>query len=443
MTTTKPKSTTISVQKKKSTSKNNPTTFTDRVKHFWETDTSDDVVKELLKKGIDLGYEAGKQALAAIKSIVIKKWPKKENAGAKDSSTEIPVNPVYADPISTDEFLRSDKSSSYEWIIPKLAAKDQISCLVAQADVGKSIAALSVGIPLSNGWPIPFAPQATGPVLKMNVIYYALEPRPKEFGERIKRPVPNISWVPINNLKEQTFSGLLEDLSGRISQLTRDTMIIIDPISKFDNYRAQTFYDTMRVRRDTLLEKGVSLSILVTMHADEKPKWKLISSEDIRGGDKTIQAFDSTFVLQEAREEGHRFINQLKGPKGTIKNQNVTLIKFSEENDYTHFEYVGEARPENVLPLEVKVSKEKFQPMKDGAIKPKAEDVEPKVHALIKAQKMGTQINHITGKKYTKAEIAKELGITEKTLYNWRQDESIQAKVKEILAEEHHGEDSE
>lgn len=428
---------------------NTPKTFKGRVTNFWSTDKADDVIKELFKKGVDLGFEFGKQTIKTVGKYAGKQIDSRharKSARGNESQPEdiFPVinsndsdqvchnenDNACVKPLTTEEFLTRSTTSDLEWLVPNILPKNQLSCFVACADVGKSILALSIGLPLANGWPCPLLPLSEASSVKVDVIVYVLEPRPGEFQSRIKVPIPNVRWIPFDTLADQTIDGLMENVRNVTSTLTRDTLIIFDPISKFDNYRVTPFYDFMSKIRQELMQKGISLTVLVTQHADEKARLREMTTDDIRGGDKTIQAFDALFALCISRNENQRFLQKLK-LKGSSNDKIVTVLDYSAEGGYTHFKYVKKESLYDVLPQKNKSTKVMSDSSQGG--EPSHQEVEQKVLDAKRAEEMRLQINPQTGKKYTQSEIAQELNVTEKTLYNWHKDEELQAKVKALM----------
>lgn len=309
------------------------------------------------------------------------------------------------------------------WVVPRLAIKGQVSALVAAADVGKTIMTTNIGILVAKGEKMSFLSDKYTASPRMNVLVYILEPRAGEFSGRFKPGFvfpDNLSKVTYDELPSQTFSGLMDHIAYAATLFTADTLLIIDPITKFTDFNADDFYNKIQQIKSELSKKGITLSVLVTMHADETKEWIPITKENIRGGDRPIQVFDSVFAFCKERRFGHRFIYTLKAPKGTAGHEDVIVVSFSEDKLFTHFEYVGQSSLKDALPLQTKASKEASPQTDSRSDQAENIDIDPSYTMYRKAKEMYNQIDPDTGKKYLQAKVAQKLGVSARTLQLWK-----------------------
>lgn len=289
------------------------------------------------------------------------------------------------------------------WVIPGYAKKGQLSVCVACADIGKSILITDAGIAAALGITPSFLPKDGPKAEKMDVLMYRLEARAgemnKRYGDGSMFP-SHFQWVLGGQLPHFTQGGLIADIASRSKSFTKDTLAIVDPFTKLPDWDASQFITEMGKVRTECANRGVVVSILITAHADETPDWRPLTSKDIRGGDVLIQQTDAVFALRRERtEEGYRFIQTLKVPKGETDRSTVDVIRFvgrdgTISGSYTHLEFDCEKKMSEALPLRVKAQ------VKDGDGKPaekskrtgKLAGKHEEIHAMFAAGKKASEI---------------------------------------------------
>lgn len=264
----------------------------------------------------------------------------------------------FVTPKSFQEMMKNPLSSESSWIIPGLAAKGQFSAIVAGSDGGKTILSTDCGIAVHDGEVPAFVTPGFQPCAPEDVVYYRLEPRPGEMEKRgytDKLFSDKFKWIELDDLPSPNLDGLLKHLINHAAHATKDTVYIVDPLSKLDDWDAETFYNKVRHEFNKIAEEGIIHSVIATIHADEKEPWKVATSVDIRGGDRLIQLWDSVVMLHRERREGYRFLQHLKYPKGEVEKPTVSVIKFWND-PYTHFIYDSEKALSEALPLKPKAT---------------------------------------------------------------------------------------
>lgn len=264
----------------------------------------------------------------------------------------------FVTPKSFQEMMKNPLSSESSWIIPGLAAKGQFSAIVAGSDGGKTILSTDCGIAVQNGEVPAFVAPGFQPSAPEDVVYYRLEPRPGEMEKRgytDKLFSDKFKWIMLDDLPSLNLDGLLKHIINHAVHAANDTVYIVDPLSKLDDWDAETFYNKVRHEFNKIAENGIIHSVIATIHADEKESWKVATSADIRGGDRLIQLWDSVVMLQRERREGYRFLQHLKYPKGEVEKSTVSVLKFFSD-PYTHFIYDSEKALSEALPLKPKAT---------------------------------------------------------------------------------------
>lgn len=284
---------------------------------------------------------------------------KESSEKSNQEENSLPQEPVVASTKSFEEMEASPMCTDQGWIVDGMFPKGQISAYVAGADTGKTIAMVDVALAASKGTVPTFLPEDRLPSENVDVVYYRLEPRP---GENEKRGYTSdlfpscFSWATLEDLPEPTQCGLVSHITAYAHTAKRDTLFIVDPLSKFKgDFDAGKFYSAMKDLNVKAAAKGLCHTFIASVHADEKKSWSPASSEDIKGGDTLIQQWDAVFMLCKERRNGYRFIQALKPPKGSSDSDNVIVTKFSTDG-YTHHLFDGFKPMTDALPLRPKAT---------------------------------------------------------------------------------------
>ena len=309
----------------------------------------------------ELGRRIGNRLLDSLFGEAVK------SAFSSESGTNtVPVedNPELVRPMSFAQMLSRPMSHEEGVIAEGYILKGQITFCVAGADSGKTIFAIDTGIAAASGTVPTYLPPSSRPSEKMNVIFYRLEDRPGEMPKRygvgnVFNDIP-FFWVMRGDLQAPTQEGLIEDIKRQCEKITKDTLFIVDPLTKLPGFDAAKFIKEAEDLQTMYAKKGIILTFFCTAHTEEEKPWKSLTSDQILGGDKLLQQAASVFsIRQERGGKCYRFLQVLKPPKGEVNKDTVSVIKFAgrDENDtasYTHFVYGEEKTLQQALPTKPK-----------------------------------------------------------------------------------------
>lgn len=314
---------------------------------------------------------------------------------------------------SSYEEMMKQTSVKYAPIIRGLVEKGLVNVLLGGAGVCKSLAMRQIARIAATGERCEFLPPDCEPTEKMEVLFYRMEEFPGEderkYGKGRIFSDAGILWRTRSDIENFTLKGLLDDIEQFAMQVTKDTLICIDPITKLSDYVHEKFIAGAE-KIQSLAPNGVILTFLISAHLDEVNDWKPITSEHIKGGDKLIQQAGSVFVVRKERRGGSfRYIQILKEPKGYAPREDVVVCKISEkvldaENKYTYLEFVDEKKEVEARPL-----KSKAVPDNNKGGETKNQE-EVWLEQALDIEKMSV--------KMPLTEIAKKLNISRPTLYH-------------------------
>lgn len=209
----------------------------------------------------------------------------------------------------------------------------------AGAGVGKTLLMVQIAYSVALGIRPEFMPPTCPSSVKLAVVYYRLEPYDGEFQKKYGNgdflTNAGIQWRTKMDLEDSvgfTLQGLIADLKLFASQVSEDTLVCIDPITKLPDFHADKFITGIEEVNKIASERDVKLSYLVSSHSDEIKNHKLLGTDDIRGGDTLIQQGGSVFTIrQEITGDNYRYLQSLKAPKGEVGTSNVTVCKIVVE----------------------------------------------------------------------------------------------------------------
>ena len=407
----------------------------DAVLHSKKTDkdTESDVLKTAAKTACHIMESATDMTpdIKKMKEQMEKLQEQMKNNGGNNSS-----NPS---PQSSTNAAQQWRSSSYEDmmrrtavkfapIVPGLVEKGLVNVCLGGAGVGKSLVMRQIARVAATGERCEFMPADSEPSAKMAVLFYRME----EFSGEDERKYgagrifsdAGIQWRTKSDLKEFNLQGLLNDLELFAMQASEDTLICIDPITKLKDYNHEKFIAGAE-RIQSTAPKGVVITFLVSAHVDEVKPWSIITSENIKGGDKLIQQAGSVFVVRKERSgNGYRYFQVLKEPKGYAPKDSVVVCEIVEtviddDNKNTNMVFVDEKIEAEARPLKPKAVDCKTDDM------PKSQEEEWLEQALV--------IEKMLNDGATKTDIATKLGIARPTLYDrlrfleeWRTSREVQ-----------------
>lgn len=398
-----------------------------------DKDTESDVIKTAIKTACKMMENATDMApeIKKMKEQMEKLQEQMKNNGGNNSS-----NP---NPQSSSNAAQQWQSSSYEDmmrrtavkcapIVPGLVEKGLVNVCLGGAGVGKSLVMRQIARVAATGERCEFMPADSEPSAKMGVLFYRMEEFPGEderkYGAGRIFSDAGIQWRTKSDLRVFNLQGLLDDLELFAKQATEDTLICIDPITKLKDYNHEKFIAGAE-RIQSIAPKGVVLTFLISAHIDEVKDWNIVTSENIKGGDKLIQQAGSVFVVRkERRGNGYRHFQVLKEPKGYAPKDSVVVCKIVEtviddDNKNTNMVFVDEKIEAQARPLRPKAIDNKDEDM------PKSQEQEwlDQALAIEKMLKDGVK----------KTDIATKLNISRPTIYDrlkyleeWRENQEPQ-----------------
>lgn len=267
---------------------------------------------------------------------------------------------------SANLFNRS-YTDTKNWIVDGYMRRDLINLLVAGGGVGKSILLVEIARAVDAGNRPEFLPDTCENSVRLAVVYYRMEDFPGELeGKYGKGKIlldTNITWVLPEDLESNDLDAFLNDLKRLASNLTEDTLVCVDPATKFDDYKHKEFISGAEEAQRIASIRGFSLTLLASIHLDEINDWAVLTNCDIKGGDKGLQLAGSVTAFRRERTgENFRFLQSLKEPKGSPKpfNGDALVVKaveerIDEENKYLHYEYDCIKKEVEARPMKPKV----------------------------------------------------------------------------------------
>lgn len=263
---------------------------------------------------------------------------------------------------SSADLFNRPYTSTGKWIVDKYMKVGLLNFLVASSGKGKSIALTDIARAVDKGVRPAFLPDTCCASVKLNVMYYRLEDFADElsgkYGEGKVLKESGIVWFLPEDLSEKSLDAFINHLKGVVGTLTEDTAIFVDPATKLSGYKHEAFIKGVDEAMEAAKRRGITLSVVASIHHDEISDWKALTNDTIKGGDKGIQQAGSVTALRNERSGNeYRLLQCLKEPKGSATpfNGNVVVCKIVSENidannKNTYLQYVDvkpevEARP--------------------------------------------------------------------------------------------------
>ena len=263
---------------------------------------------------------------------------------------------------SSADLFKQSYTSTGKWIVDKYMKVGLINFFVASAGMGKSIIMDDIALAVDKGIRPAFLPDTCCASEKLDVFFYRLEDFPDEmagkYGDGKVLQESGIAWFLPEDLSDKSLDAFIEHLKGLAATLKNNTAVFVDPATKLEGYKHSAFIKGIEEAMGIANGKGVTLTIIASIHHDEIPDWKCLTSDIIKGGDIGIQQAGSVTALRRERTGNeYRYLHSLKVAKGseTPFNGQVLVCKIVSENidknnKNTYLQYVGikpegEARP--------------------------------------------------------------------------------------------------
>lgn len=267
-------------------------------------------------------------------------------------------------PYSAEEQTASDNNSEPEllvvksandWIFEAAARKDprplwlslwhenEICCLFADSNLGKSIYAVQIASEIAKTEP---------------VLYCDFELSDKQFQMRYTDPETSlIHTFPDNFMRAEinmdALCGYSEDIEGdlirkieRVASEYQIKKIIIDNLSFLCNASDKSDIAGRFMMRLLELKRCNHLSILVLAHTPKRSLNSPITQNDLAGSKRLFNFFDSAFAIGRSARDGNlRYIKQLKSRAGAFEYDadNVIVAEIDKMTGWLYFRTVGYA----------------------------------------------------------------------------------------------------
>lgn len=353
---------------------------------------------------------------------------------------------------SSADLFKQSYTSTGKWIVDCYMKVGLLNFLVASSGKGKSIALTDIARAVDKGVRPAFLPDTCCASVKQNVMYYRLEDFADElqgkYGEGKVLKESGIVWFLSEDLSEKSLDAFIDHLKIVASNLTEDTVIFVDPATKLSGYKHEAFIKGVEEAMEAAKRRGITLSVVASIHHDEISDWTALTAETIKGGDKGIQQAGSVTALRNERTGNeYRLFQCLKEPKGsrTPFNGNVVVCKIvseniDENNINTYLQYV-DVKPE----VEARPMKPKVQSANTGtsaAVTTVTPSVgtfpitasDPSVAATPKAApnqkvtpEMEEKMKGMVAKGMKVSKIAKKMNVTPRTVSRYIKDWKTQA----------------
>ena len=268
---------------------------------------------------------------------------------------------------SSADLFKQSYTSTGKWIVDCYMKVGLINLLVASSSKGKSIALTDIARAVDKGVRPAFLPDTCCASVKQIVKYYRLEDFTDEltgkYGEGKVLKESGIEWFLPEDLSEKSLDAFIDHLKGVVGTLTEDATIFVDPATKLSGYKHEAFIKGVEEAMEAAKRRGITLSVVASIHHDEISDWTPLTAETIKGGDKGIQQAGSVTALRNERTGNeYRLFQCLKEPKGsrTPFNGNVVVCKIvseniDENNKNTYLQYVDVKQEVEARPMKPKV----------------------------------------------------------------------------------------
>ncbi len=296
------------------------------------------------------------------------------------------------------------------WYVENFVAVGIINWLLAGAGIGKSIFMVQIAVSVATGTRVGFLPDDSLIPPKARVVFYRSEVFDNEYfgkyGDGRVISESGILWRDRKDLSTPNFKGLIDDLKQLVENTNEETLVCIDPISKYTDFDADKFADEVEKLMARAKEKGFHLTFLCSAHLDELSPWKRVTSENIKGGDRLIDTGGSVFILcPERTGKNYRFLQHLKEPKGFEGNGDVLVCEIVSGENFPHGEFNCHKSAEEARPLKEsnepskKKNTEVATPMRSPKIE-WTEDMHSKLKELVDSGNNDNQITNLMNEEF-------------------------------------------
>lgn len=235
--------------------------------------------------------------------------------------------------------------------------ENEVCCLFADANVGKSILAVQIG-------------DAIAKTLKdgESVLYYDFELSKKQFELRYTNKQTEESHLFSNNFIrielncdsvrdycEYTNTPFDDALIGGIEANIKkynSKIIIVDNLSWLVNMKDSATTAGKLMKNLCSLKNKYGMSILVLSHTPKRNLGSPLTQNSLSGSKKLTNFFDAMFAVGiSVKDPNVRYVKQIKVRTGAFKHgaDNVELYRIAKANTFLGFDYIGTSSEEEEL----------------------------------------------------------------------------------------------
>lgn len=207
---------------------------------------------------------------------------------SNDTRTSIQGESINLKGRSTRELFEQSCEEGGNWIVDGYMKVGLVNLVVASGGVGKTNFVTQIALAVAKGVRPEFLPDSCSVSVKSKVMYYRLEDFAGElkgkYGDGEALRASDITWFLREDLKEDTLNGFVSHLNALAESIEEDTLVCVDPATKLPGYKHEPFIRGVEEAMAKAKAKGVSLTVLASIHLDEIKEWTVLSGCDIKGG---------------------------------------------------------------------------------------------------------------------------------------------------------------
>ena len=219
--------------------------------------------------------------------------------------------------------------------------EDELCCLFADSNVGKSILAVQIANEVAK---------------TQKVLYFDFELSDKQFQRRYEDDKSKLLYKFPNNLyrvcmnhlrtyckADELADKIMEDIEKCIKD-TEAKAIIIDNLTWIVSNGRSVQIASELMKRLTALKHKENLSMLILAHTTKRNMSKPITQNDLGGSKMIFNFLDSAFSIGiSAKDPNIRFIKQVKVRSSDFKynESNVMLCEIEKKDSFLQFVTVG------------------------------------------------------------------------------------------------------
>jgi len=236
-------------------------------------------------------------------------------------------------------------------LFDELWLENEICCLFASSNVGKSILAMVIANSISKGKSVPgFVLEA----LCQMVLYFDFELSEKQFEGRYSDNYQNHYKFSDNLLRVELDANLIpdgksfEDTLNESLELsinkTGSKILIIDNLTYLRNETEKSKEALTLMKYLKALKNKYGLSILILAHTPKRDYTRPLTLNDLSGSSMLGNFFDSAFTIGAShKDKSLRYIKQIKVRETEKKydSDNVILCQIIKHSNFVEFEFMG------------------------------------------------------------------------------------------------------